>query len=112
MPGEQLADLGGLLALVALDVVADCEPGRGRHRLPAEVVDELRCDAAVRAVHDETRPLGRSAHAAAYALVAARTGVPNAETRHACQPSSARTRPRSECPCPCRSRAVETWESP
>src|SRR5579884_1575861 len=97
---EQLADLGRLPGLVALERGLQRDPRGRRERLALEVVHELRRDAAVRAGDDEARALGGALHLATDAPVAALPGFEDAQTRHASRPFCGRTRPRSGCPCP------------
>src|SRR5439155_17040434 len=87
---EQLADLRRLSGLVALERL-DLHPGRGRDRLALHVVHELGGDALVRARHDETRPLGRPAHLAANAAMAALARLGLREDAHALLPTFRRT---------------------
>ena len=47
----------------------------GGERLALDVVHELRADAAVRAEHDEARPLGGAEDLVAHALVAAQRAL-------------------------------------
>jgi hypothetical protein len=68
--GEQLAHLGRLLGLVALERLPELKPARGGERLPVEVVDELRRNPAVRAEDDEARALGCAGDLLPDALVA------------------------------------------
>src|SRR5262249_28335952 len=126
--GKGLPHFCGLRGLVAVAALADIEPRRGCERAAGVVVDELGEDAAVRAEHDQTRPLGRAADLAAHAPVATQACLAGAEPRAQrtrssgskaatsapCEPPSSlrlmpasrpcdgRTRPRSGCPCPCR----------
>src|SRR6185437_8227826 len=78
--GERLAHLGRLAGLVALE--AEPGPRGGDDRLPAVVVDELRKDAAVRAVHREAGPLGGAADLAAHAAVPAKAGFASRQAAH------------------------------
>ena len=55
--GETLANLGGLLGLVALERLRKVEPGRRGERAAGVVVDELSEDAAVRAEDEQARAL-------------------------------------------------------
>src|SRR3954463_4322332 len=55
--GEQLAHLGRLLGLVALEGLLQVEPAGRGERAPLRVVDELRGDAAVGAKDREARAL-------------------------------------------------------
>src|SRR6185503_11614738 len=56
---EQLADLGRLLGLRALERLLELPEAGGGKCLVLDVVHELGGDAAVRAEDDEARPLGR-----------------------------------------------------
>src|SRR5438094_7369344 len=100
--GQQLPDLARLLRLVAAERLLHVQPRRGRERLARDVVDQLRLDAAVRAEHGETRPLGRALHLAANALVTADARLADGENRtHAATldpraPGQQRRRPHSQ----------------
>src|SRR2546425_10794025 len=69
--GQQLAYLGRLALLVALEGLRNLQPAGGRERATLHVVDELRGDAAIRARDHEARPFGRPRDLAAHALVTA-----------------------------------------
>ena len=101
-------------------------------RAPSRVVDQLRGDAAVGAVHRHARALcrphhlgahapaafeaalllGEHGHARACILEAFSTGrdairassIEHSALMRACPPCAGRTRPRSGCPCPCTAR--------
>jgi hypothetical protein len=72
--GDELADGGGRLG-AGLPGQGLVLARGGSERPPGHVVDELRRDAAVRAVHGEARPLGRAGHAAAHTPVAPEPGL-------------------------------------
>src|SRR5439155_20701336 len=80
--GQQLADLGRLFRLVALERLLQIQPARSRQRLALDIVDELRLDSLVRAEDDEPRPLGRAVELAADAPVAARAGLGLGQNGH------------------------------
>src|SRR5439155_75567 len=69
--GEELADLGRLLGLRALERLLQLLPARGGDRLARVVVDELGGDAQIRAEDGEARTLRGAAHLAANAAPAA-----------------------------------------
>src|SRR6185436_7818653 len=102
--GEQLADLGRLLGLRALEGLFQLPVARGGNGLALGVVHELGRDAAVRAEHDEARSLGGAEDLVAHALVAAQPRFSDGQRGHSITPASrlcgARTRPRNGCPCP------------
>ena len=79
---EQLADLGRLVGLRALEALADAAVARRGQRAPLDVVDELRLDPAVRAMDDEARPLRRAGDLAAHTAVPPRPGLSDRERRH------------------------------
>src|ERR671923_176827 len=88
--GRRLLLRGLRLLLGERQDVGDRLPARLRHLLRAaealeslDGVDELRGDAAVRAEHDEARPLGRPEDALAHPLVAARAALSHRELGHA-----------------------------
>src|SRR6266545_7681429 len=79
---EQLADLRGLRGLVALERLLQLQPARRGERAALPVVHELGGDAPVRAVDDETGPLGRAADLPANAPVAAVASLSDGERGH------------------------------
>src|SRR5215203_2974056 len=72
---EPLADLGGLLGLVALEGLRQAEPAGCGDRAPRVVVHQLGRDAAVRAKDYEARAGGTSGDLSAHAPVPAGAGL-------------------------------------
>src|SRR3954470_8417270 len=91
VPREEPADFGSLGLLVAGTGPLHLEPARRRKRFALGVVDDLRDDAAVRACDDEARPLGRSLHPAAHALVPSQTRFSDGKSHYARFPTLRRT---------------------
>src|SRR5262249_7748947 len=87
---EQLADLGRLRGLVALERL-DLQPAGRRNGAAVRVVNELRDDAAIGARDDQARALGRAGDLPPDTAMPAQARFANRERRHARLPTFRRT---------------------